>query len=128
MNILTPANSAGCPGEEQPLPGASEAGQLLALHQAGHLPHLPSPLLSPGCLSLAPHVVRQVPGVGSVGPDQLSLSHPRQGGVTHVTARTCTLQIVTSHYKLIWLLISSGLELAKCLLKFGSSPACLKQV
>ena len=86
MNVLAPADSAGCPGEEESLPGAGEAGQLLALHQAAHLGHLPGSLLPPGGLSLTPHVVRQVPGVGSVGPNQLSLAHSREGGVTHVTA------------------------------------------
>ena len=91
MNVLAPAHSAGGSGEEEPLPVAGEASQLLALHEAAHLGHLPGPLLTPGCLSLAPHVVRQVPGVGSVGPNQLSLAHPREGGVTHVTARACTL-------------------------------------
>ena len=87
MNVLAPADSAGGAGEEESLPGAREPGQLLALYQAAHLILL---LALTSCLSLAPHVVRQVAGVGPVCPDQLSLAHPRQRGVTHVTSRTCT--------------------------------------
>ena len=90
MNILAPADSAGGAGEEESLPGAREPGQLLALYQAAHLILLLPRAPRTPCLSLAPHVVRQVPGVGPVSPDQLSLAHPRQRGVTHVTSRTCT--------------------------------------
>ena len=90
MYVLAPADCAGGPGEEESLPGAREPGELLALHQAAHLRHVPGPLLRPGApgLSLAPHVVGQVPGVGPVCPDQLSLAHPRKRGVTQVTTRS----------------------------------------
>ena len=90
VNVLAPADSAGGAGEEESLPGAGEPGQLLALDQAAHLILLLPRASGASCLSLAPHVVRQVAGVGPVCPDQLSLAHPRQRGVTQVTSRTCT--------------------------------------
>ena len=89
MDVLAPADSAGGAGEEESLPGAREPGQLLTLYQAAHLIFLLPRTSGASCLSLAPHVVRQVPGVGPVCPDQLSLAHPRQRGVTQVTSRTC---------------------------------------
>ena len=88
VDVLAPADSAGGAGEEEPLPGAGEPGQLLALDQAAHVILLLARASGAPCLSLAPHVVRQVARVGPVCPDQLSLAHPRKGGVTHVTSRT----------------------------------------